>query len=187
MTQFNSLATLGGRQRGPEPMDARGRHLFQIVDMLGAAKLDLKERRVMIDVESLKLPEDDGGVFGGELLVLAIVIQSARQDRVLLFRGKLFKGADARFQLHLLGQLGEVTLCLGWRQAPTFLHDRHVELKYAVRSDPKRRIGIVIGDLEVVAKVLLAAEFTGFDRLLVIYCVVGEGPLVERSRQGSRH
>ncbi|MTH89678.1 hypothetical protein GL283_19500 [Paracoccus sp. DK398] len=84
MTQFNSLATLGGRQRGPEPMDARGRHLFQIVDMLGAAKLDLKERRVMIDVESLKLPEDDGSVFGGELLVLAIVIQSARQDRVLL-------------------------------------------------------------------------------------------------------
>lgn len=187
MTQFNSLATLGGRQRGPEPMDARGRHLFQIVDMLGATKLDLEERRVMIDVEGLKLPEHDGGVFRGELLILAIVIQSARQDRIVFFCSKLFKCADAGFQLHLLGQLGEVALRFGWRQAPPFLHDRHVELKYAVGADPKRRIGIVIGDLEVVAKVLLAAEFTGFDGLLVIDCVVGEGPLVERSGQVSRH
>ena len=55
-------------------MDARGRHLFQIVDMLGAAKLDF---------ESLKLPEDDGSVFRGELLVLAIVIQNARQDGIV--------------------------------------------------------------------------------------------------------
>lgn len=187
MTQFNSLATLGGRQRGPEPMDARGRHLFQIVDMLGAAKLDLKERRVMIDVESLKLPEDDGSVFRGELLVLAIVIQSARQDGIVFFCSKLFKCADAGFQLHLLGQLGEVTLCLGRRQASAFLDDRHIELKYAVGADPKRRICIVIGDLEVVAKVLLTAEFTGFDGLFVIDRVIGEGPLVERGRQGSRH
>lgn len=187
MTQFNSLATLGGRQRGPEPMDARGRHLFQIIDMLGAAKLDLEERRVMIDVEGVKLPEHDGGVFRRELLVLAIVIQSPRQDGIGLFRGKLFECADAGFQLHLLGQLGEVTFRLGWRQAPPFLHDRHVELKYAVGADPKRRIGIVIGDLEVVAKVLLTAEFTGFDGLHVIDRVVGEGPLVERGRQGSRH
>ncbi|MBS9721460.1 hypothetical protein JYU29_12270 [Tianweitania sp. BSSL-BM11] len=187
MTQFNSLAPLGGRQRGPEPMDARGRHLFQIFDMLCAAKLDLEERRVMIDVEGLKLPEHDGGLFGGKLLVLAVVIQSARQDRIAFFRGELLQRADAGFQLHLLGQRGEVTLRLGRRQAPTFLHDRHIELQYAMGTDPKRCVGIVVGDLEVIAKVLLTAEFTGVDGLLMIDRVVGEGPFVERSRQGSRH
>lgn len=156
-------------------MDARGRHLFQIVDMLGAAKLDF---------ESLKLPEDDGSVFRGELLVLAIVIQNARQDGIVFLCSKLFKCADAGFQLHLLGQLGEVTLCLGRRQASAFLDDRHIELKYAVGVDPKRRICIVIGDLEVVAKILLTAELTGFDGLFVIDRVVGERPLFERSRLG---
>jgi hypothetical protein len=43
MAQFNGLTTLGGRQCTPEAMDARGRHLSEIVDMLGATKFDLKE------------------------------------------------------------------------------------------------------------------------------------------------
>jgi len=87
----------------------------------------------------------------------------------------------------MLGQLGEVTLRLGRRQAPAFLHDRYIELQYAMGADPKCCVGIVIGDLEVIAKVLLTAEFAGFDRLLVIDRVVSEGPFVERSRQGCRH
>lgn len=62
--------------------------------MLGATKFDLKERRVMIDVVSLKLLENDGSVFRRELLVLQIVVQSARQDRIALFRGELLERAD---------------------------------------------------------------------------------------------
>lgn len=61
--------------------------ICEIVDMLGATKFDLKERRVMIDIESLELLENDGGVFGGKLLVLAVVVQRARQDRIALFLG----------------------------------------------------------------------------------------------------
>lgn len=167
-------------------MDARGRHLSEIVDMLGATKFDLEERRVMIDVESLKLPENDGGVFGGKLLVPAVVIQSARQDRIAFFRGELLQCADAGFQLHLLGQFGEVTLRLGRRQTPTFLHDRHIELQYAMGTEPKCCVGIAVSDLEAIAKVLLTAEFADFDWLLVIDRVVSEGPFVESSRQGSR-
>jgi hypothetical protein len=52
---------------------------------------------------------------------------------------------------------------------------------------PERRIYILIGDLEVVAKILLAAEFADFDGRLVIDCIFGEGPLAKGSRQGSSH
>lgn len=47
--------------------------------MLRATKFDLKKRRVVVDVERLELPENDGSVLGGQLLVLTVVIQSARQ------------------------------------------------------------------------------------------------------------
>jgi hypothetical protein len=79
------------------------------------------------------------------------------------------------------------TLRLARRQAPAFLHDGHGELQYAMGADPKCCVGIVISDLEVIAKVLLTAEFAGFDGLLVIDRVVSEGPSVERSRRGSLH
>ncbi|OIQ66453.1 hypothetical protein GALL_519750 [mine drainage metagenome] len=124
---------------------------------------------------------------GGEFLVPAIVFQRARQDGIIFFRGKLLKSPDAGFQLHLLGELGQVTFRLGRGQAPTLLHDRHVELKDAMGADPKRLSGIVIGDLEVIAKILLAAEFAGFDWVVVIDRTLGEGPFVERSRQGFAH
>ena len=65
VTEFNSLATLRRRQRAPELVDARGLHMSKILDVLSATKLDLKERWVMIDVESLELPENDGSIFLG--------------------------------------------------------------------------------------------------------------------------
>lgn len=187
MAELDGLPTLSGRQCAPEPMDTRCRHLFQIIDMLVATKFDLKERRVMIDVESLELPENDGGVFRRELLVLAVIIQRSGQNRIALFRSELLERAYAGFQLHLLGQLGEVPLRLGRRQAPAFLDDGHIKLQYAMRTDPKRCVSIMVGNLEVVAKVLLTAELAGFDGLLVIDRVVSEGPFGECGRQGSSH
>jgi hypothetical protein len=187
VTQFNSLATLRRRQCAPEAMDARGRHLSKILDVLRATKFDLKERRVVIDVECLELPEHDGSIFRRELLVLAIVIECSRQYGIALFRGELLKSADAGFQPHLLGQLGEVPFRLCRRQTTTLLKDRHVELEYAVGADPERRIGVLIGDLEMVAKILLAAEFAGFDGLFVVDRILGKGSFAKSSRQGSGH
>ena len=46
--------------------------------------------------------------------------------------------------------------------------DGHVELEDTVRPDPEGRLGILIGDLEMVSQILLVAQFAGFDRLLVI-------------------
>jgi hypothetical protein len=42
-----------------------GLHMSKILDVLSATKLDLKERWVMIDVERLELPENDGSIFLG--------------------------------------------------------------------------------------------------------------------------
>ncbi|MUZ74782.1 hypothetical protein GOZ90_19010 [Agrobacterium vitis] len=187
VTEFNSPATLRRRQRIPETMDAGGRHLSKILDMLRATELDLKERREVIDIERLEFPENDGGIFRRELLVLAIVIKCSRQDGVALSRRKLLKGADAGFQLHLLGQLGEVPFRLCRRQTPTLLKDRHVKLEYAVGADPQRRVGVLIGDLEMVAKILLAAELARFDGLFVIDRILGKGPFAEGGRQGTGH
>jgi hypothetical protein len=53
----------------------RGLHLSEILDMLNVTKLDLKERRVVIDVERLELPENNGGIFGSELLVLRALLE----------------------------------------------------------------------------------------------------------------
>lgn len=187
MTQFDCLATLCGRQRAPETVNARGLHPPQILDMLGATKFDLKKRRVVIDVESLKFPENDGGILGSKLLISAIVIKRSRQDRIALPRGKPLKSADAGLQLHLLGQLGEMTFRLCRRQTSAFLQDRYIELKYAMGTYPECSVGILIGDFEVVAQILLTTEFTGFDRRFVIDCVFGKGPLAKGSRQGSSH
>jgi hypothetical protein len=108
VTQFNNLPALRRRQRAPEAVNARGLHVSKILDVLNATKLDLKERRVMIDIKSLEFPENNGGIFGGELLVFTIVIKRSREDGAALFRSKLLKGADTGLQLHLLGKLGEV-------------------------------------------------------------------------------
>ncbi len=70
---------------------------------------------MMIDIERLELPEDDGGVFRCQLFVLAVVIQRARQNWITLLGGELLQRADAGFQLHLLGQLRKVTFRLGRR------------------------------------------------------------------------
>jgi hypothetical protein len=78
-----------------------------------------------------------------------------------------------------------VRLCR--RQTPTLLKDGHVELNYAVGADPELRVGILTGDLEMVAKILLAAEFAGFDGLFVVDHILGKGPFAKSSRQGSGH
>ncbi|WFS03336.1 hypothetical protein [Rhizobium tumorigenes] len=69
MTQFN-CSTLRRRQRIPKAVNARGLHLPKILGVPSATKLDLKGRRVMIKFENLELPENNGGIFWGELLFL---------------------------------------------------------------------------------------------------------------------
>lgn len=51
---------------------------------------------------------------------------------VALLRGELHQRSDARFELHLLGELGEMPFRLLRRQAPTSRQDSDVELQYAM-------------------------------------------------------
>ncbi len=155
--------------------------------MLIAPELDLEEGRMMVDPKRLKLPEDDGGVFGRELLIAPIIVERARQDGIVFLRGKLFQRADAGIELHQLGKLRQMPLRLFRRKAAAILENGDVELKYAVRPDPQCRVGISIGDLEMVSQIPLAAELAGFDRGLVVYGVFGERPFSESRRQGFRH
>ena len=113
-------------------MNPACRHLSQVLDVLGAAKLDLKEGGVVVDPKRPKLPEHHGGIFGRELLVAPVVVERARQHRVDLLRGELFQRTDAGLQLHPLGKFGQMALCLLGRKAPAILHDGDVELKYAM-------------------------------------------------------
>lgn len=53
-------------------------------------------------------------------------------------------------------------------------------------SNVRVRVGILVGDLEMVSQFLLAAQFAGFDRRLMIHRIFGEGPFGESRRQGGR-
>ena len=81
--------------------------------MLCSAKFDLKEGRVMIDVESLELPKDHGGIFRRQLLFSPLVIEGTREDRVVFGSRKLLQRADAGLHLHLLRELGKMALRFG--------------------------------------------------------------------------
>lgn len=77
MAKLHGLAVLRRRHCTPEPMDASRRHLTQVFDMLGAANLGLEEGRTVVDAKRLELPEDDGRVFWGKLLVASIIFDRA--------------------------------------------------------------------------------------------------------------
>ena len=57
-----------------------------------------------------------------------------------------------------------MSLRLLGREASAPLNDCDIELEYAMRADPQGRLGILIGDLEMVAQILLPTEFAGFRR-----------------------
>ncbi len=84
-------------------MHTGGRHLSQILDMLGAAQLDLEEGRVVVNAEGPELPEDHGSVLRCELLVAPVIIERAAEDRVVLGCREPLQGLDAAFELHLQG------------------------------------------------------------------------------------
>ena len=110
MTELNRFPTLRCRQCVPESMEARCRHLAEILDMLCPSQFDLEEGWMMIDIESLELPEDHRSIFGRQLLLSSIVIECARKDRIVFGSRKLFKRADAGFHLHFLSELSEMAL-----------------------------------------------------------------------------
>ena len=71
--------------------------------MLCPAKFDLKERRAMIDVESLELPKDHSGIFWRQLLLSPVIVEGAREDRVVFGPCKLLQRPDTEL-LHELFQ-----------------------------------------------------------------------------------
>ena len=75
MAQLDCLATLSGGKRSPEAVDPPGRHGPQIVNVLRPPELHLKEGRVVLDPESLRLPEDSSGVFRRELLISSVIVE----------------------------------------------------------------------------------------------------------------
>jgi hypothetical protein len=83
-------------------------------------------------------------------------------------------------------QLGEVTFRLRWRKTRPF--SMNATSNWSMQWEPTQSVASDIDwRSQVVAKILLTAEFAGFDRRLVIDRVFGKGSLAKGSRQGSNH
>ena len=139
----------------------------------------------MVDLVLCEPPEDDPSPFGAEELVLPVVGDRARQDVVRLGAGELIKSPEAEVEPHLLLEAIELLLGACWIKAASTFKDGDPKAQDAVGPDPEGVVGQGIPNQEMIAQLLLVAEFAGLLGLLVVLDGLGKGPLLEGFRQSS--